>query len=116
MKRGFILTLIQLTTVFVIIFALMINNGFHLSGFTVFESQPDAASGKDAYIKENFNTTNYGTDSKILVGTDLLGRDLKGLIKFDLSSIPSSTVLSANLQVNLSYSNTDNNITIKIYR
>ena len=116
MKRGFILTLIQLTIISVIIFALMINNGFHLSGFTIYESQPDAASGKDTYIKENFNNTNYGTDPKILVGTDSLGRNLRGLIEFDLSSIPSSTVLSANLQVNLSYSSSDSNITIKIYR
>ena len=118
MKRGFILTLIQLTTVLIILFALMINsnNGIHLSGFTIYDSQPDASSGKDAYIKENFNSTNYGTDSKILIGKDSSGNNLRGLIEFNVSSIALSTVLSAKLQINLSYSSSNTNITIKLYR
>jgi hypothetical protein len=67
------------------------------------------------YIRENFNTTNYGSNSKILIGKDDSGKVLKGLIEFGLSSIPAnSTIVSAKLQVNLSYSSNNNNITIKV--
>jgi len=126
MKRGFILTLIQLITVLIIILALIMNSnnnssgihfgGFHLSGFAIYDSQPDASSGKDSYIKEGFNNTNWGSDAKILIGKDNSNRDLRGLIEFNISSISLSTILSAKLQVNLSFSSNNDNITIKVYR
>jgi len=108
--------LVQLGVVFVIFLLMMVGLKFYLSGFAIFESQPDSVTGKDTYIKQNFNVTNYGTGTKILVGKDSSGNDLRGLIEFNVSNLSSSTILSAKLQVNMSYSSANDNITIKVYR
>ncbi len=119
-KKNWYLTAVTYVLIFLIILMAIFFIGIlkpSISGFSVYESQPDASSGKDAYLKKDFNTTNYGSDTKILIGKDSAGNDLKGLLEFNVSSIPAnSTITSAKLQVNLSYSSSNNNITIKVYR
>lgn len=115
MRRG-ILILTQLAIVFVIILALFMNSNFHVTGFATYESQPDAAAGKDTYLRQNFNTTNYGTNTRILVGKDSSGNDLRGLLEFNVSSLSNNTILSAKLQINVSYASADTNITVVLYR
>jgi hypothetical protein len=116
MKRG-LLFIILLTTITIMFLALFMNSNFHLTGFTIYDSQPDSTTGKDTYIQENSNNTNYGSNTKMLVGKDGLGRNHKSLIEFNISSIPAgNTVVSAKLQINVLYSSSDNNITISLYR
>jgi len=58
--------------------------------------QPDAAAGKDTYVASSNPTTNYGGATTIQTywdETDPTRR--RGLIEFDLSSIPAGAVISS---------------------
>jgi hypothetical protein len=62
--------------------------------------QPDEASGIDTFNSGVNQTTNYGTDASFYIGM-ASGQTLRGLLKFDLSTIPTGTqVASANLYLN----------------
>lgn len=64
--------------------------------------QPAEAAATDTYIESDNTTTNYGTAATIRIGrsADVSPIYHRGLIKFDLSTIPKSfTVLSANLKL-----------------
>ena len=115
-KYGFWIVIVQLIIILIILFSIIITNiKPNTAGFIVYESQPNSITGKDTYITQNFNDTNYGSNARIFIGKDGIGRELRGLIEFNVSNI-SGTILSAKLQVNLSFSNNNNNITIKAYR
>jgi len=49
--------------------------------------QPDAASGKDTYVRQGAATTNYGTATGFAVAQSA-GADYNGLLEIDVSSIP----------------------------
>jgi len=52
---------------------------------------------KDAYVRENFPTTNYGADSSLYVRSNT-GDNARSLFEFDLSSIPPNrTITGAKL-------------------
>ena len=86
-----------------------------LTGYTIFESQPNQTDGKDAYIR-NQSSLNYGTDSVLKVGKTLAGAETRSLLEFNVSSIPASnTIVSAVIQLYVSTLNSAN-ITIKAYR
>src|SRR3989344_4778387 len=86
-----------------------------LTGYTIFESQPNQTDGKDAYIR-NQSSLNYGTDSVLKVGKTLAGAETRSLLEFNVSSISASnTIVSAVIQLYVSTLNSAN-ITIKAYR
>lgn len=70
-------------------------------GQTVLTMQPNSASGKDATIsnRPNESTVNYGTNEEFIAESqpiNFVRYAKRGLIQFDLSSIPSNTtVISA---------------------
>lgn len=85
-------------------------------GFVVYESQP-GPEGKDTYIREDFPNNNLGTSKVIEIGKTAGGKDLRGLIEFDLSSIPETeTIVSAIIQLHLNASSNSNTTTIIAYR
>lgn len=53
-----------------------------------FESQPDAAAGIDTFMSSSNPTTNYGTNTIIQCGREGTSNNLRTLMKFNLSSIP----------------------------
>ncbi len=61
---------------------------------------PDPAAAQDTSISEANATSTYGTNPTVLVGDDLSHNTWRGLLKFDLSMIPSTTTIrSADLNV-----------------
>lgn len=65
--------------------------------------QPNAAAGEDAYVFQDSPGTNYGTSIILVTGRDGSppnGR-YRSFIKFDLSSITTSSVVSATLRLTL---------------
>src|SRR3990172_7367524 len=64
-----------------------------------FSSQPDAAAGKDTYIRSSapFNARNYGTTVDLLDGSDE-----KALIEFDCSSIPATATIETGQAATIS--------------
>lgn len=66
---------------------------------TTYSSQPAEAAANDTYLNSNAATTNYGTDQYLFVGDDNSAAGVyRGLIKFDLSSIPVyAIIMSATL-------------------
>ncbi len=93
----------------------LINYG-KFSGFVIYQSQPDATSGLDTYLREN-STTTFATDTAIKIGKTAGGIDLRGLIQFNLTSIPpGDTITSGVLELYNYFSNSPNNITITAYR
>ena len=66
--------------------------------------QPDPASGMDAYISglQGSTSTNYGGEAEIKVGNATVSGNhaiYRGLLKFNLSSIPKSLITDARLEV-----------------
>ena len=61
----------------------------------IFTSQPDDTSGLDTYITSENATTNYGTNATMRVGNQIDAYNNRGLLKFDLSTIPSSAIVSS---------------------
>lgn len=68
---------------------------------TTLSLQPDASIGLDATIRSFNPTFNYGTDNVIYTGFDASSGGIRrGLIKFNLSSIPNGvTIISATLSL-----------------
>jgi len=73
---------------------------------TLITLQPDAASGKDAYISDwsagNYQNTNFGTypDYDAIASTAGSEYHSRGLLQFDLSSVPANAVIiSAQLSL-----------------
>src|SRR5690606_3640336 len=58
-----------------------------------FSVQPDATAGKDTHIN-TLNNTNWGSDTRIIVGYQ--SYYFRGLLQFDLSSIPTSSTVSSS--------------------
>ena len=85
-------------------------------GFTIYESQPNLTVGKDTYIKQNLNSTNYGNAVILSLGKDSQNRESRSLIQLDVNEIPQGTILDAKLNLVVSYSSTENNFTVKAYR
>ena len=56
--------------------------------------QPNAAAGKDAAVYENLPGTNYGNDVKVWVDGSGVTMDLRSYLQFDVSSIPSTNVVT----------------------
>ena len=85
---------------------------------TIFTSQPDESVGIDTFISDLNPTTNYGTSSRIEIGeADGVTSVLRGLIKFDLTSIPASAVvLSATLSLWTEADYSINTRTLRAYR
>ena len=86
---------------------------------TTYTSQPDETSGTDTFLSSNAPTTNYGTDSKIEIGENnaLTNYVFRGLIKFDLSSIPAnSSITSAILSLWTETDYSSNARTLSAYR
>ncbi len=108
--------IIQLAVVFIIFLVFMTGLKLYLNGFAIFESQPDSTTGKDTYIRQNSNTTNFNTAGTLLIGKDSSGRDLRTIIEFNVSNLSLSTILSAKLQVNMFFASANDNITINVYR
>lgn len=84
-----------------------------------YSSQPNGAAGMDTYIFSNSATTNFGADVAIGIGenNNATSRISRGLIKFDLSSIPSNaTIVSATLSLWTASDLSDNDRTLKVYR
>lgn len=70
--------------------------------------QPDPASGMDAYISglTGYTTTNYGGETEVRVGNATVSGNhavYRGLLKFNLSSIPRSVITDARLDVYKAY-------------
>jgi hypothetical protein len=78
------------------------------NSMTTYSSQPDGTGGVDSHIRSNAATTNYGTDTTIIVGN--ANPNLRrALIKFDLTSIPSTSIIdSAVLSLYISSNGPDN--------
>lgn len=88
---------------------------FKFSGFFIYNSQPNSTNGVDTYIKE-LSTTNYGTSSVLEVGKNSNPREFRSLLKFNISSIPSTdTILWATLRVYVNSSSGIGNRTINVY-
>ena len=62
---------------------------------STYSSQPDDTTGVDAYISSDNATTNFGTSTLFQIGEWNGGTSVnRGILKFDLSSIPSNAVIS----------------------
>ena len=88
-------------------------------GGTILTFKPDAASGQDTYILSTSATTNYGTSADMGVGenNNATNKYARGLIKFDLSSIPANaTITAATLSLWTSSDFSDNDATVRLYR
>ena len=85
-----------------------------------YTSQPDGASGIDAHIGSFAPTTNYATNNVMYVGEttgDTDGNQSCFLIKFDLSSIPASSIISsATLYLTQTAETASNDRTMSVYR
>ena len=94
-------------------------SGSHsITGFAILISQPNITDGKDTYLRE-LSETNYGDVTELRLGTVTTGggRELRSILYFNLSSIPSeNTVISADLSIYISSSSTNNTITVNAYR
>lgn len=85
---------------------------------TIYTSQPDETTGIDAAIASANATTNYGTAITVEVGERaVVTSTARTLIKFDLSSIPSTAIINSailSLWVKTDYSS--NARDFKVYR
>lgn len=113
---SFIFIAIFVFSFFLFFFISNFNNGkFSMTGFVVYSSQP-GAEGEDTYLRQDFGD-NYGDETTMLIGKTGLGKELKSLIKFDISSISAGdTIALANLQLYAETATNTENITIRIYR
>ena len=91
---------------------------FQITGLVVYSEQPNATTGKDTYLREN-QSTNYGTSTTLRLGTAKTagGTELRPLLYFDTSTIPSvNTITNANISIYLTSSDTNENLTLNLYR
>ena len=80
--------------------------------------QPDAAAGEDTHLRDNQADNNFGANNTMVVGENKNVSILfRGLIKFDLSSIPSNaTIDDATLSMWPNDHQADTDGTFKLYR
>jgi hypothetical protein len=80
--------------------------------------QPDATAGIDTCMNSTSSTFNYGTYNQLLIGdANVENNPYRSLIKFDLSSIPSSaTITSATLSLYALTDFSSNARTLRVYR
>ncbi|MFZ1752489.1 MAG: SdrD B-like domain-containing protein [Caldilineaceae bacterium] len=64
------------------------------AGTTCITLQPNASAGKDAFINQDKDNENKGSDSSLIVKTES-GKLQRALLQFDLSSIPSTALVSS---------------------
>jgi hypothetical protein len=85
---------------------------------TTFIAQPNATNGCDSWIASNAATNNYGTHGGFHVGESNASISIRrGLVKFDLSGIPSNAVItSATLMLYKGESESSNTRTYKVFR
>jgi len=83
-----------------------------------YTSQPDGANGLDTYIASDTPTTNFGGDGAFRVGEHNASTNVgRGLIKFDLSSIPATAVVSsATLSLWQTSESANNSRALRVYR
>lgn len=83
----------------------------------IYTSPGDGSTTNDTYILNNSNTP-QGSSTKIMVGKITNGDESRGLLFFNISSIPSTdTILDAKIQLYVNSSTGKSiNRTIKIYR
>lgn len=62
--------------------------------------QPDATAGIDNFIELDFATSNFGTSVNLYIGetNNAVGRTMRTLIKFDVSSIPANAIITSAIQ------------------
>lgn len=108
-------SLLIITTFLAVI--LITTTSLRITGNVIFSSQPDPTLGKDTYIRQD-SATNYGLDPVLKIGTASTagGKELKSILKFNVSSIPQTdTIINATLQLYLTYPSTSNTVTINAY-
>ena len=73
-----------------------------ISGDNVFQTarlitiQPDAAAGNDTWISSSGMANNYGSSSDIKTGNNAASAEnLRGLLKFNLASIPTGSIINS---------------------
>jgi hypothetical protein len=84
-----------------------------------YTSQPDGTNGIDTYLQSISGTADFGKDVAIAVGenNNATGRVTRGVIKFDLSAIPSNaTIVSATLSLWTANDLSDNDRMLHVYR
>lgn len=78
--------------------------------------QPDASSGLDLYISQQSPANNHGVVTFFQVGKSS-NLDAKGLLRFDLASIPSNaTIISASISLKTTLQGNTNAVNIGIHR
>lgn len=83
-----------------------------------FSVQPDATAGKDTRIYEAQPTFNFGILNSINAGKVGTGSDqIKGILQFDLSSIPANSVISAaTVTIRCSSESITTDFTVSLHR
>ncbi|MFH1521439.1 MAG: DNRLRE domain-containing protein [archaeon] len=101
--------------VFFILFFTQISQ--EITGYTFYDSQPDATAGEDTYIREDFPNNNFPTATVLSIGKTAGDSEFRALLKFNLSSIPSTdTIVDAVIQIYLESASGNANVTVKAYR
>ena len=80
-----------------------------------FSVQPDAAAGKDSWIREVLPNNNYGTWNTFEISTYAAGDYSRGVIQFDLSSLPAGITVSSGI-LTLTRTSYNGNVLSGIYR
>lgn len=81
--------------------------------------QPDSAAGVDTFIYSGSKNTNYGAGVEMGIGEDntASNKTARGLVKFDLSSIPANaTITTATLSLWTAKDLSNNTRSIRVYR
>lgn len=79
--------------------------------------QPDGAAGLDTFLHQNGPTANFGARTDFFAGVDASSATYRALIKFDISSLPASAVISsAVLSLYCTGEDSVADRTIEIYR
>ncbi|MCK5321105.1 DNRLRE domain-containing protein [Candidatus Pacearchaeota archaeon] len=90
---------------------------YGMTGFVIFNSQPNGTNGTDTFIREDFPNANSATATELSIGKTAGDNELRALLQFNISSIPQTdTVLNATIQVYLETATGFSNITVKAYR
>ena len=84
-----------------------------------YTGQPDGGTGEDTYLLSKSANKNYGDEMELEIGESSAAQDdvARGLIRFDLSSIPANPVVtSAWLSLWPAVDSAENDRTIRVYR
>jgi len=101
-KKKFSDLLIAVLLIAAIIALIFLVYKISVTGKAVQTLQPNAVLGKDSFIKQNEQTKNFGTNEKIEIDSEETNKEERGLLQFDLSSLPpNATINSATLYLYL---------------